>query len=154
MRAITDGKLPVKPGLDEIGDPRIFEGLWRLCNTCWSESSLRPSATTILSSLNSVTHALMKNLESPLGSVGSSNLFRDLDRFWAPVGGTEENNLVLVSSEPEGGLNPTIKMDLEASVSAVLPKVVAAKKSFETVRGIVERFSADTRDCNFCTIGD
>jgi len=84
------------------------------------------------------------NLKSPLGSAGSSNLLGNLDRFRATVGGTEENNIVIVSNKL--GLNPTLNKQLKASVSAVSPKVVAVRKSFETVGGIVERFSVERKD--------
>ncbi len=61
-----------------------------------------------------------------------------------PGGGTEENNIVIVSNKL--GLNPTLNKQLKASVSAVSPKVVAVRKSFEAVGGIVERFSVERKD--------
>ncbi len=84
------------------------------------------------------------NLKSPLGLAGSPNLLGNLDRFRATGGGTEENNIVIVSNKL--GLNPTLNKQLKASVSAVSPKVVAVRKSFEAVGGIVERFSVERKD--------
>jgi len=44
------------------------------------------------------------------------------------------------------GLNPTLNKQLKTSVSSVSPKVVAVRKSFEAVGGIVERFSKHEAD--------
>jgi len=84
------------------------------------------------------------NLKSPLGGASSRNLLGDLDLFRLPTHAPEENNLALVPNKL--GLNPTLNKQLKASVSAVSPKIVAVRKSFEAVSGIVERFSSDRRD--------
>ncbi|KLO13455.1 hypothetical protein SCHPADRAFT_890012 [Schizopora paradoxa] len=44
------------------------------------------------------------------------------------------------------GLNPTLNKQLKASVSAVSPKVIAVRKSFDVVEGTVERFSRHDAD--------
>ena len=41
---ISKGILPAKPMPEDRGDVAMFEQLWVLCNLCWSESTLRPSA--------------------------------------------------------------------------------------------------------------
>ncbi|KLO14121.1 kinase-like protein [Schizopora paradoxa] len=42
MLAILQGVLPAIP--EETGNPRIFKGIWRFCNRCWSDKPSRPSA--------------------------------------------------------------------------------------------------------------
>ncbi len=68
MRAITDGELPFKPKLDERGDPRIFDGLWGLCNSCWMESLSRPSSNDCAKIMVTIKSKLTCNSVRPQGN--------------------------------------------------------------------------------------
>ncbi len=52
MLAIMGDELPEKP--EESGDPRIFNVLWGLFGLCWSEKSVRPTASESMGILTEI----------------------------------------------------------------------------------------------------
>ena len=49
MLSIMKGELPEKP--KHYGDPLIFYKLWALCNSCWSDTSSRPTGYQLMAHL-------------------------------------------------------------------------------------------------------
>ncbi len=66
--------------------------------------------------------------------------------IWAGPLGQGQTKLGSLAVVKTLGLNPTLNKQLKTSVSSVSPKVVAVRKSFEAVGGIVERFSKHEAD--------
>ncbi|KLO13450.1 hypothetical protein SCHPADRAFT_362603 [Schizopora paradoxa] len=86
---------------------------------------------------------LTMKFKSSSGPLNSPNLVGTLQYFSNAVDGEDKTSIIVPNNL---GLNPTLNKQLKLSVSAVSPKVVAVRKSFEVVGGIVERFSTDGKD--------